>query len=78
MIHATAIIDTTAELDTGVTVGPYSVIGARVKVGKNTRIGPHVVIDSFTEIGEACTIFQFASLGQSPGPQFRGKNRRRS
>lgn len=74
MIHATAIIDTTAELDTGVTVGPYSVIGARVKVGKNTRIGPHVVIDSFTEIGEACTIFQFASLGAIPQDlKFRGE-----
>jgi len=66
MIHATAIIDATAELDTGVEVGPYSVIGPRVQVGKNTRIGPHVVIDGFTEIGEGCTIFQFASLGAIP------------
>jgi UDP-N-acetylglucosamine acyltransferase len=77
MIHATAIIDATAELDTGVEVGPYSVIGPRVRIGKNTRIGPHVVIDGFTKIGEECTIFQFASLGAIPQDlKYRGEESR--
>jgi UDP-N-acetylglucosamine acyltransferase len=77
MIHSTAIIDTTAELDSGVEVGPYSIIGPRVKIGKNTRIGPHVVIDGWTEIGEECTIFQFASLGAVPQDlKYRGEESR--
>ena len=77
MIHATAIIDATAELDKGVAVGPYSIIGPRVRIGKNTRIGPHVVIDGFTEIGEECTIFQFASLGAIPQDlKYRGEESR--
>ncbi len=77
MIHSTAIIDATAELDTGVEVGPYSVIGPRVRIGKNTRVGPHVVIDGFTQIGEACTIFQFASLGAIPQDlKYRGEESR--
>ena len=77
MIHSTAIIDATAELDTGVEVGPYSVIGPRVRIGKNTRIGPHVVIDGFTEIGEECAIFQFASLGAIPQDlKYRGEESR--
>ncbi len=77
MIHSTAIIDTTAELDSGVEVGPYSIIGPRVRIGKNTRIGPHVVIDGWTEIGEECTIFQFASLGAVPQDlKYRGEESR--
>jgi UDP-N-acetylglucosamine acyltransferase len=77
MIHSTAIIDATAELDSGVEVGPYSIIGPRVKIGKNTRIGPHVVIDGWTEIGEECTIFQFASLGAVPQDlKYRGEESR--
>ncbi len=77
MIHSTAIIDASAELDSGVEVGPYSIIGPRVKIGKNTRIGPHVVIDGWTEIGEECTIFQFASLGAVPQDlKYRGEESR--
>jgi UDP-N-acetylglucosamine acyltransferase len=66
MIHQTAIIDSQAELASGVEVGPYSIIGPQVKIGKNTKIGPHVVIDGWTHIGEGCTIFQFASIGALP------------
>jgi UDP-N-acetylglucosamine acyltransferase len=77
MIHATAIIHPTAELESGVEVGPYSIIGPRVRIGKNTRIGPHVVVDGFTDIGEACTIFQFASLGAIPQDlKYRGEESR--
>ncbi len=66
MIHQTAIIDSQAELESGVEVGPYSIIGPQVKIGRNTKIGPHVVIDGWTRIGEGCTIFQFASIGALP------------
>jgi UDP-N-acetylglucosamine acyltransferase len=66
MIHQTAIIDSQAELELGVEVGPYSIIGPQVKIGRNTKIGPHVVIDGWTHIGEGCTIFQFASIGALP------------
>lgn len=66
MIHKTAIIDPKAELDTGVEVGPYSIIGPHVKIGKDTTLGPHVVIDGWTQIGEGNRIFQFASIGAIP------------
>jgi len=65
-IHATAIVDPTAELDTSVTVGPYSVIGPHVKIAAGTTIGPHVVIEGHTTIGTDNRIFQFASLGAIP------------
>lgn len=66
MIHPTAIIDRRAELDTDVSVGAYSVIGANVHIGKGTVVGPHVVIEGPTRIGQNNRIFQFASLGAEP------------
>jgi UDP-N-acetylglucosamine acyltransferase len=62
-IHATAIIDPAAELDSSVTVGPYTVIGPHVKIGAGTRIGPHCVIEGHTTLGRDNRIFQFVSLG---------------
>lgn len=65
-IHPTAVIDPTAELDTGVEIGPYTVIGPRVRIGADTRIGPHVVIRGPTRMGSGNRIFQFASVGEDP------------
>ena len=50
-VHATAIVDAMAELEPGVSVGPYAVIGAGVTVGQGTRIGAHCVIHSGAVIG---------------------------
>ena len=65
-IHATAIVDPAAELDSSVTVGPYSLIGPHVKVGAGTTIGPHCVIEGHTTLGRDNRIFQFSSLGAIP------------
>ncbi len=62
-IHPTALVDPKAELDSGVSVGPYTVIGPNVKVGAGTRIGPHSVIEGHTTIGRDNRIYQFVSLG---------------
>ncbi|MDP2097624.1 MAG: acyl-ACP--UDP-N-acetylglucosamine O-acyltransferase [Methylobacter sp.] len=66
MIDSTAIIDSKAELAEGVSVGPFSVIGADVKVGAGTVIGSHVVIKGPTNIGEQNRIYQFTSIGEDP------------
>ncbi len=65
-IHATAIVDSGAELDSSVTVGPYTVIGPHVKVGAGTTIGAHCVLEGHTTIGRDNRIFQFNSLGAIP------------
>jgi UDP-N-acetylglucosamine acyltransferase len=65
-IHATAIVDPGAELDTDVEVGPYTVIGRGVKIGKGTRIKSHVVIEGQTTLGERNLVFQFATVGSLP------------
>jgi UDP-N-acetylglucosamine acyltransferase len=70
MIHPTALVDSKAEIDDGVEIGPYCVIEKGVSVSEGSRIGPHVIIREGTEIGKGCQIFQFASIGEAP--QFLG------
>jgi UDP-N-acetylglucosamine acyltransferase len=65
-IHPTALVDPLAQLDEGVSVGAYSVIGPQVKIGARTQIGPHCVIEGNTLIGQDNCIFQFNSLGAVP------------
>lgn len=66
LIDPRAVIDPDAELDEGVAVGPFSIIGAGVKIAAGTVIGPHVVIKGPTRIGRDNRIFQFASVGEDP------------
>jgi len=64
LIHPSAIIDPTAELESSVEVGAYTVIGKNVHVSAGTWIGSHVVIQGPTQIGENNRIYPFASLGE--------------
>lgn len=74
MIHPTAIVDPKAEIDTGVSIGAYSIIGANVKIGANSSIGSHVVIDGCTTIGSENTIHPFCTLGGPPqDKKYRGE-----
>lgn len=75
MIDPRACIDSSATLARGVSVGPYSVIGAEVRIGRDTWIGPHVVINGPCRIGAENRIFQFASLGEIPQDmKYRGED----
>lgn len=65
-IHPTAIVDVSAELAPGVSVGPYSIIGPNVRVGARTRIASHVLVERDTTVGEECTISQGVVLGTDP------------
>ncbi len=66
LIHPTVIIHHGAEIDEGVEIGPYSVIGKDVQIGRGTVIASHVVMDGWTTIGTGCRIHQFASIGAPP------------
>ena len=66
LIHPTAIVDPAAQLDSSVSVGPYSVIGAHVRIDAGTKVGPHCVIEGRTTIGRDNTFYQFGSIGAMP------------
>jgi UDP-N-acetylglucosamine acyltransferase len=65
-IHATAIVDASAELDSSVEIGAYSIIGPHVKIDAGTRIAGHVMINGPTSIGKNNHIYQYSSLGEAP------------
>jgi UDP-N-acetylglucosamine acyltransferase len=66
LIDSRAVIHPRAILGAGVSVGPFSVIGADVHIEAGTWVGPHVVINGPTRIGTENRIFQFASVGDIP------------
>ena len=65
-IHATAIVDASAELDSSVEIGAYSIVGPHVKIDAGTRIAGHVMINGPTSIGKNNHIYQYSSLGEAP------------
>ena len=78
MIDATAIVHPDARVGAGVSIGPYSVIGAQVEIGDGTRIGPHVVVSGPARIGRSTHIFPFCSVGGDPqDKKYRGESESR-
>lgn len=61
-IHPTAVIDSTASLGEGVSVGPHSVIDASAKIGAGTQIGPGCYIGVGATIGENCQLHPHVTL----------------
>ena len=66
VVHPTAIVHPQAQLGTGVSVGPYTVIQGGVSVREGTRIGAHCVLEGRTTIGQECEIFTGAVIGSIP------------
>lgn len=65
-IHPTALVDSAAELDSSVSVGPFSVIGPHVRIGPRTEIGAHCVIEGHTSIGANNRFVSYCSIGAMP------------
>ena len=65
-IHATAVVDSKAEIANDVEIGPYSIIGPNVKIGTGTKIGSHTIIEGYTSIGKENNFSHFASIGGAP------------
>jgi len=55
-IHPTAVIDDSAIIGKGVSIGAFSVVGAEVKLGDDAQVGAHVVISDGSNIGNKAII----------------------
>ncbi len=64
MIHASAIIDATAQIAENVEIGPWTVIGPNVVIEEGTVIASHVVVKGPTVIGKNNHIYQFCTIGE--------------
>ncbi|MGE5566699.1 MAG: acyl-ACP--UDP-N-acetylglucosamine O-acyltransferase [Parcubacteria group bacterium] len=65
-VHPTALVASGAELDEGVVIGPYCIVGDGVKLGRNVRLTSHVVVEGVTTVGEDSIIHAFANIGGPP------------
>lgn len=63
-IHATAIVDSRAEIGAGTTVGPYSVIGPGVVLGPNCWLQHHVTLEGPLRAGAGNKFYAYCSIGQ--------------
>ncbi|MBS2019713.1 MAG: acyl-ACP--UDP-N-acetylglucosamine O-acyltransferase [Deltaproteobacteria bacterium] len=63
LVHPTAVVDRHAELDEGVEVGPFCVIGPAVRIGAETRLLGHVVVSGMTTLGRRNVVHPFTTLG---------------
>lgn len=79
-VHPTALIGENVILDSGVKVGPFSIITGSVRIGSGTRIYPHATIGfpaenigtriphGTIEIGKNCEIREFVTIHASKYP----------
>jgi UDP-3-O-[3-hydroxymyristoyl] glucosamine N-acyltransferase len=56
-IHASAVVDVTAKLESGISIAPRVVIGAEVRIGSGTSIAAGSVIGAGVAIGKDCQIY---------------------
>ena len=76
-IHPTAIVEAGAELADGVRVGPFCVIGSKVRIGSGAIIKSHAVVTGDTEVGAQTEIYPFACIGEVPQDlKYRGEDTR--
>ncbi len=52
-----------ANIDRGVEIGPYCVIGENVSIGRGTVLQSHVVVNGWTTVGEDCRVYPFCTIG---------------
>lgn len=74
-IHATAIVDPSAELASDVSVGPYSIVGPNVVLEAGVTLHGHVMVDGHTRLGEGVRVYPFAAVGTPPQDlKYRGEH----
>jgi UDP-N-acetylglucosamine acyltransferase len=73
-IHASAVVDPSARIGSGVEIGAFTIVGADVEIGDGTRIGPHCSIHGPTRIGRDNRIHGHAAIGGDPqDKKYRGE-----
>lgn len=66
LVHHTAIVDPSAQLDSGVVVEPYAVIDADVQIGAGSVIGSHARIANGARLGKNVRVFDGAAVSNPP------------
>lgn len=65
-VHPTAIVEERAELGDDVEIGPFCLVGPKVKLWRGVKLISHVTVTGRTSVGAGTRVFPFASLGHEP------------
>lgn len=73
-IHATAIVDPTANLGDQVEIGPFAIIGPGVTIGEGSSVHAYAQVIGATTLGRRNTIHSHAVIGGAPqDKKYRGE-----
>ncbi len=64
-VHASAVVDPTARIGEGCTIGPCAVVGPRVEMGAHCQIGPGAVVGAGVVMGCDCRLGAQASVSHT-------------
>jgi UDP-3-O-[3-hydroxymyristoyl] glucosamine N-acyltransferase len=56
LVHPTAVVDPSARLEDGVSVGPLAVVEAGAQIGARSRIGAHAFVGRNARLGADCVL----------------------
>ena len=65
-IHPSAIVDAKARLGSGVSIGPFCIVGPDVEIEDGARLMSHVVVEGHTRIGADVVLYPFCTVGLAP------------
>ena len=65
-IHATAIVDSKAEIGAGVEIGPFCIVEAGTQIGAGSTLESNVIIKRGTSLGTNCRLMPHVILGGEP------------
>ena len=73
-IHESSIIHPSAEIDENVEIGPFCIVGEKVKVKSGTKLLSNVVLKGPTTVGKNNVFYQFCTIGEdTPDKKFKGE-----
>ncbi len=62
-VHPAAVVDPTAIIEEGVSIGPLSVISARARIGAGSVIGAHCFVGMDATLGQGSYLREMVSIG---------------
>jgi UDP-N-acetylglucosamine acyltransferase len=65
-IHATAIVDKSADIDPTAEIGAYAIVEHDVHIGAHARLWQHAFVAQGTTLGQGCEVHPFAVVGHAP------------
>ena len=73
-IHESSIIHPSSEIDDDVEIGPFCVVGEKVKIKSGSKLLSHVVLKGPTTVGKNNIFYQFCTIGEdTPDKKFKGE-----